>query len=161
MSPSTEPRHPVRLVAQRTGLSAHVLRAWERRYGAVSPSRSNGGQRLYSDLDIERLRLLHRLSEAGHAITPLARLTLPELEQLAQADAAARPRPDGGPRAPDQSPAAAPGEFVHEALAATSALDAPRLQAVLERAAIGLGVSAFLDQVAGPLLREIGQAWRD
>jgi methanogenic corrinoid protein MtbC1 len=48
-----------------------------------------------------------------------------------------------------------------EALAATSTLDAPRLQAALERAAIGLGVPAFLDQIAGPLLREIGRGWRD
>jgi DNA-binding transcriptional MerR regulator/methylmalonyl-CoA mutase cobalamin-binding subunit len=161
MSPSTEPRHPVRLVAQRTGLTPHVLRAWERRYGAVSPSRSEGGQRLYSDLDIERLRTLHRLGETGHAIAPLARLTLPELEQLARADAAAQPRRDGGPPVPDQAPAAAPGGIMDEALAATSALDAPRLQAALERAAIGLGVPAFLDQIAGPLLREIGRGWRD
>jgi DNA-binding transcriptional MerR regulator/methylmalonyl-CoA mutase cobalamin-binding subunit len=155
MSPSTEPRHPVRLVAQRTGLTPHVLRAWERRYGAVSPSRSEGGQRLYSDLDIERLRTLHRLGETGHAIAPLARLTLPELEQLARAEAAAQPRVTG------QAPAAAPGGIMDEALAATSALDAPRLQAALERAAIGLGVPAFLDQIAGPLLREIGRGWRD
>ena len=155
MSPSTEPRHPVRLVAQRTGLTPHVLRAWERRYGAVSPSRSEGGQRLYSDLDIERLRTLHRLGETGHAIAPLARLTLPELEQLARAEAAAQPRVTG------QAPAAAPGGIMDEALAATSTLDAPRLQAALERAAIGLGVPAFLDQIAGPLLREIGRGWRD
>jgi DNA-binding transcriptional MerR regulator/methylmalonyl-CoA mutase cobalamin-binding subunit len=161
MSPSTEPRHPVRFVAQRTGLTPHVLRAWERRYGAVSPSRSDGGQRLYSDLDIERLRTLHRLGEAGHAIAPLARLPLEELDQLARADAAVEPRRDGGPPAPPQGPSAAPGEFVAEALAATTALDAARLQAALERAAIGLGVPAFLDQIAGPLLVEIGRGWRD
>jgi len=168
MSPSTEPRHPVRLVAQRTGLTPHVLRAWERRYGAVSPSRSDGGQRLYSDLDIERLRTLHRLSEAGHSIAPLARLSLEELERLARADAAAaEPPPDRG-RPPDrerpgpeQAPSAAPGELVAEALAATTALDAARLQAALERGAIALGVPVFLDQIAGPLLREIGEGWRD
>jgi MerR family transcriptional regulator, light-induced transcriptional regulator len=161
MSPSPEPRHPVRLVAQRTGLTPHVLRAWERRYGAVSPSRSDGGQRLYSDLDIERLRTLHRLSEAGHSVAPLARLSLEELERLAQADAAAaEPPPDRGRPGPDQPPSP-PGELVVEALAATTALDAARLQAALERAAIGLGVPAFLDQVAGPLLRGIGQGWRD
>ncbi|MGE5230788.1 MAG: MerR family transcriptional regulator [Deltaproteobacteria bacterium] len=151
----------MRFVAQRTGLTPHVLRAWERRYGAVSPSRSEGGQRLYSDLDIERLRTLHRLAETGHAIAPLARLTLAELEQLTRADAAAQPRRDGGPPIPDQAPAATPGGIMDEALEATCALDAPRLQAALERAVVGLGVPAFLDQIAGPLLQEIGRGWRD
>ena len=54
-------RYPVRLVALRTGLTPHLLRAWERRYGVVTPGRSEGGQRLYSDLDIERLTSLRRL----------------------------------------------------------------------------------------------------
>ncbi len=158
MSPSTEPRHPVRFVAQRTGLTPHVLRAWERRYGAVSPSRSEGGQRLYSDLDIERLLALHRLGEAGHALAPLAHLSLDELERLARADVAAQPpRGAGAGRAPEP-PA---GELVAKALAATEALDAAELRAVLERATIGLGVPAFLDQVAGPFLREIGRGWQD
>jgi DNA-binding transcriptional MerR regulator/methylmalonyl-CoA mutase cobalamin-binding subunit len=161
MSPSTEPRHPVRLVAQRTGLTPHVLRAWERRYGAVSPSRSEGGQRLYSDLDIERLRALHRLGEAGHALAPLARLSLDELEQLARADAAAQPPPGGGTARAGGAPEPPAGDLVAEALAATETLDAAGLRAVLERAAIGLGVPAFLDQVAGPLLQEIGLRWRD
>jgi len=47
------PRYPVRVVAARTGLSPHVLRAWERRYQVVVPTRSEGGQRLYSGLDMK------------------------------------------------------------------------------------------------------------
>ncbi|MBR43506.1 MAG: hypothetical protein CME18_03760 [Gemmatimonadetes bacterium] len=46
MTEFAKPRHPIRVVAQRTGLSTPVLRAWERRYGVVTPNRSNGGQRL-------------------------------------------------------------------------------------------------------------------
>ena len=65
------PRHPVRVVAQRTGLSSHVLRAWERRYGVVAPHRTEGGQRLYSDADIERLSLLRTLTAAGRVDQPV------------------------------------------------------------------------------------------
>ena len=50
-------RHAMRLVILRTGLTADLLRAWEKRYGAVTPMRSHGGQRLYSDADVERLWL--------------------------------------------------------------------------------------------------------
>ena len=70
----TRPQYPVRLVAERTGLSPHVLRIWERRYQVVAPERSAGGQRLYSDADIERLRLLGLATQAGRNIGQLATL---------------------------------------------------------------------------------------
>ena len=75
LSDSRMPRYPVRLVALQTGLTPHVLRAWERRYGVVTPTRTDGGQRLYSQLDIERLSRLRRLTERGHGIGRLASST--------------------------------------------------------------------------------------
>jgi DNA-binding transcriptional MerR regulator len=75
-SRATEARHPMRVVARRTGLSAYVLRAWERRDVVVRPSRSENGHRLYSNLDIERLRLLYRAAAAGRAIGPIAELPI-------------------------------------------------------------------------------------
>ena len=67
-----EHRHPMRVVTRRTGLSADLLRAWERRHEVVKPSRSMGGRRLYSDDDIERLRLLYRATLAGRSIGQVA-----------------------------------------------------------------------------------------
>ncbi len=46
------PRHglyPIRAVSRLTGVSAVTLRAWERRYGLIVPSRTAKGHRLYSD----------------------------------------------------------------------------------------------------------------
>jgi len=51
--------HPMRIVARRTGLSSHVIRAWERRHNAIEPARTPTNRRLYSDNDIERLQKLH------------------------------------------------------------------------------------------------------
>jgi len=51
--------HPIAGVAARTGLSRDVLKVWKRRYGAVEPTRTAGGQRLYSDAHVNRFRLLH------------------------------------------------------------------------------------------------------
>ena len=45
----------IKVVARRTGLSAHVIRIWEKRYGAVEPERTETKRRLYSDEQIERL----------------------------------------------------------------------------------------------------------
>ena len=69
-------------VASLTGLDAHTIRAWERRYGAVEPNRSDSGRRRYDDRDVERLRLLRSVTEAGHAIGQVARRSNEDLREL-------------------------------------------------------------------------------
>ena len=150
------PRHSVRLTALRTGLTPHVLRAWERRYGVVSPIRSQGGQRLYSDLDIQRLKLLRRLTERGHNIGRLAAATLADLQRTAQEEGLpARRESNAAPRTEDVE------EFQTVALDAIRRLDAGDLQVALERAAVTLGVPVFLDRVAAPTLHRLGEGWSE
>ena len=79
-------KHPIRVVTTRTGLTPDLLRAWERRYGVVTPTRSTGGQRLYSDADVERLAMLHRAVLSGRAIRTVAELTDDELAALVGVD---------------------------------------------------------------------------
>ena len=86
----TTPRHPIAVVTERTGLSQDVLRIWERRYRAVVPTRGPGGQRLYSDADIERLTLLHDATRAGRGISRVANLADDALAALVDEDVAAR-----------------------------------------------------------------------
>ena len=150
------PKHPVRVAALRTGLSPHVLRSWERRYGIVSPGRSEGGQRLYSDVDVQRLRLLRRLTERGHSISRLARASIADLQRTAHEEelpAFKEPTEPSGEVGAEQ--------FRLAASAAVRKLDAAELQAVLERGAATLGVPRFLDLVAGHALQKIGQGWSD
>ena len=75
-------RHPIRVVARRTGLTPAVLRAWEKRYGVVDPTRTEGGQRLYSDEDVRRLSLLRQAVEEGRSISQVVELTTEELQGL-------------------------------------------------------------------------------
>jgi DNA-binding transcriptional MerR regulator/methylmalonyl-CoA mutase cobalamin-binding subunit len=128
-----------------------VLRAWERRYHVVSPTRTEGGQRLYSDLDVERLLRLRRLTEHGHAIGRIASLPLPELVRLEE-EAPAERVEIASQGAADAATAA---------LQAARRIDAVELQAVLERAAVTLGVPVFLDQVVSTLLERIGEGWSE
>jgi methanogenic corrinoid protein MtbC1 len=76
------PKFPMRVVVRRTGLNPSLLRAWERRYAAVGPGRSDGGQRLYSEADVHRLALLRALVDAGHNIGQVAALPEEELRVL-------------------------------------------------------------------------------
>ncbi len=69
--------------ARLAGLPVTTLRVWERRYGVVAPAKTVTGQRLYSAHDVQRLKLLRRLSDGGHAIGTIAALALDPLRALA------------------------------------------------------------------------------
>ena len=68
--------------ARLAGLSPSTLRIWEHRYGVVAPPKSASGQRTYSMKDIERLRLIKRLTLEGHAIGTVAHLDVDALVAL-------------------------------------------------------------------------------
>lgn len=150
--PSEQPRHPVRVVAQKTGLSSHVLRAWERRYGVVAPTRTAGGQRLYSDADIERLSRLRTLTAAGGSISQLAHLPLAQLTRMTESEL----RPSA-----EAATDAASARWRATALQAIEGLDGGALRHELGRAVLALGVPRFLDQVVGPVLHEVGLRWHE
>ncbi|MGZ4975468.1 MAG: MerR family transcriptional regulator, partial [Limisphaerales bacterium] len=78
----SEAAHAIKLVSLRTGLTAHVIRVWEKRYNAVRPRRTATNRRLYSTDDIERLTLLHEATRAGHSISTIASLSTAELRKI-------------------------------------------------------------------------------
>lgn len=153
----THPRYRIGEVSRRTGLSPHVLRAWERRHAVVDPTRSEGGVRLYSSDDVLRLRLLRRLAEAGQAIGRVARLPTRELVALLQEEErGAEHAPGGTGRPPGTADA-----FVAASLEAVEAMDAPRLHATLRRAVVELPSRGFTEEVVAPLLRRVGELWAE
>src|SRR5690349_18200320 len=131
-------RYPMRVVMSRTGLTADVLRAWERRYGAVRPYRSPAGQRLYSDHDVERLLLLRRATLDGHSIGAIATLDDQALEALLESS----------PTTVAAAPDAELDALVRDAMLATDKLDATTLEATLRRAVMALGATPFVDDFA-------------
>ncbi len=153
MSESTSSRHPIRVVAQRTGLSTPVLRAWERRYGVVTPSRSEGGQRLYSDADIRRLQLLATAVDGGRSISLVASLDLPQLEALIDEDREAPIHPIGDLVAPDI-------ERVKVALDHIEQMRMDELEQFMMRCAVELRPHELVEGLMVPLLQEIGRGWQ-
>lgn len=163
---SEEKRHPIQVVARRTGLSPEVLRIWEKRYGIVTPARTQTGRRVYSDADIERLRLVRRATLAGRRVGEVCRLSNDGLEALFREDeqaalsalpASSRGRPAGAAAIAGEWEGAA--LFTRQSLDAMRALDGPRLEAILARALLTLGPTSFIDDLAAPLLRSVGEQW--
>lgn len=150
-------QHPIQVVVRRTGLSADVLRAWERRYGVVEPARSPTGRRLYSDADIERLRLLHRAVRGGRAIGQLSGMATAELRSLVREDEAE----EGQSPVPTRESPSGASMIVAECLAAVEHLDAAALEERLQRAASDLGAASLLEGVIVPMLEAVGAGWVD
>ncbi len=151
-----EKRHPIQVVARRTGLTPDVLRVWEKRYEVVEPGRSGGGHRLYSDHDVERLGLLHRATSAGRRISRVADLPLAELREMVHEDddAAVHVR-----REAEQGLASDPEVHVRACLTAVETLDARMLETSLMRAAVALSAPVLIEEVLAPMLGSIGERW--
>jgi DNA-binding transcriptional MerR regulator len=126
-------------LSKRSGVSPELLRAWERRYGLLEPTRTGSGLRLYSAEDVARVQLMRRHLADG----------------LAAAEAAALAR--RGDAAPP--PALSPAGLLAELTAALDAFDEPRAQAVLDRALATATVDTLLGELVLPYLRELGARW--
>lgn len=135
----------IHAVARATGISAHALRVWERRYGTMASHRSEAGYRLFSDDDVARLRTIKELVDAGHALAEIAPLPSRDLARLGRTLP-----PGGGPVAE-----VARGRFLEAILA----LDGEQAQRVLASAALAMAPDPLMEDVIAPLLRELGDRW--
>src|SRR6187200_894878 len=123
-------------LSRRSGVSPELLRAWERRYGLLRPTRSSGGLRLYDSGDEARVRLMQ--------------------QHLAEAPAAALRAVAGERAGPPASPPAALREDLTDAL---DRFDEPRAQAILDRLLAVTTLETLLSEVVLPYLRELGERW--
>ncbi len=126
-----------------TGVSAHALRAWERRYGVPRPSRTGGRQRTYSEADVAMIRRMHELASQG---VPLARAAEIALQEASTPGEAAAPRI-----------ARLKAELLHGLLAFDERRAATAWTELFET----LDLLSGFERVVVPLMREIGLAWHD
>jgi MerR family transcriptional regulator, light-induced transcriptional regulator len=137
-------------LSRRLGVSDHVLRAWESRYGLLQPVRSAGGFRLYSEADALRVRRMQGYLARGLSAAEAARAVLGE-DNAAGADLG---RPAGPHRA---APTA--NELSGALRQALDAFDEPAAQAVFDRLVSDLSLTAVLRDVVLPYLTELGKRW--
>jgi MerR family transcriptional regulator, light-induced transcriptional regulator len=145
--------HPIQVVTRRTGVSADVLRVWEKRYAVVTPVRSSSGRRLYADADIERLRLIVQATRTGRTIGQVAALPtvalVDLLDEKAPEERSSRRREhaDAAPQSPPAS-----GDLLEACIGAIARFDGVTLDLLLRRAVVALSADDFLDAVVVPLV---------
>src|SRR5271166_7049613 len=135
-------------LSRRLGVSDHVLRAWESRYGLLQPVRSAGGFRLYSEADESRVRRMQAHLARGLSAAEAARAALGEDNGAGHGRAAG----------PDRAAPAA-GELPGALRQALDAFDEPAAQAALDRLVSDLSVTTVLRDVVLPYLTELGERW--
>lgn len=135
--------HTIKWVAGQLGLPATTLRAWEQRYGVVTPDRSDGGYRLYDE-------------EAVDALRRMASLVADGMQPALAADEVRR-GPGTRPRASDAAPRGLPdpGALV----AASRTFDARALERTLDAAFAAAGFEYVVDVWLMAAMRELGEAW--
>lgn len=148
---SATPKYKIGAVSRLTGLSSDVVRVWERRYSAITPRRSDGGSRLYSDADVSRLRKLRQAVEMGHAIGQVAKLSESELETLSVKHRAAYPSAEE-----TADPYATTCQRFLEAISRMNVIAADE---ELHRAATLFPPRVLVKKIVSPLLNEIGERW--
>lgn len=135
-----------------------MIRAWERRYGAVEPARTATNRRYYTDEQLERLTLLREATRAGRQIGQVAGLDTEELRALVAEDHAALTQRPGS--LPVEAKVGVEGHLT-ASLAAVQRLDAQELRLQLERSSLELSQPQLLEQILVPLVQKIGKLWEE
>ena len=142
-------------LSRRAGVSDHVLRAWERRYGLLTPVRSPAGYRLYSEHDEERVHRMKELLVEG--------LSAAEAAKVAVRSDTPAPGAAGPPRDTRGRPATPTGEeLAHHRRrlgAALENLDEPAAQEALDELLARIAPEDALRAVVMPYLHDLGERW--
>lgn len=135
-----ERTYEINEVAKLTGLAPARLRAWERRYEVVRPSRQANGYRAFTGEQVAVLRAFAKLIEAGERIGDLAERPIDEILQRADEMGL-----DG----------TAQGALMD----AVRMLDRDRLEGLVAQQLALRGLRGFAEEVALPLAQAVGDAW--
>lgn len=142
---SPAPALPIASVERETGLSKDTLRVWERRYGFPAPARDPKGERLYPLAQVRRLVQIKRLMDRGHRPGKLLLLDEAALDALDAPLASEHP----------ETSTLQLDAWMH--LVETH--DHEAMQALFRRELIRRGMHRFVQDIVGPLIARVGEAW--
>lgn len=151
--------YSIKIAAQRSGLTAHVIRIWEKRYAAVTPQRTASGRRLYNSDQIERLKRLCHLTQSGHSIGQIANLSNEQLQDMAAEVPTETPQLPPPPEQPANERTSQ--AIVGRCIDAVTSLDPQSLDNELRRAALRFDHPGLITHIIEPFMAQVGLRWRE
>lgn len=139
--------YSIKAITSLTGLTAETLRAWERRYQCITPQRNASGRRSYSQVDLEKLKLLVNLTRNGHAISKIANLSCEQLRQFQS-------------QSPEQNDHQESNLF-NQLIEALQNYRIERCEQLLKRALLACEPLDYARDILLPALRQVGQLWHE
>ncbi|SEM79259.1 B12 binding domain-containing protein [Stigmatella aurantiaca] len=143
-----ERTYRIHTAAELSGVSAELIRAWERRYGVPRPQRTPAGYRVYTGQDVALLRRMKQLTAEGMSIREAAAWASREAAQ--------------GPEVPpllDPGEGPRPEAWRQAVLAAAERYDQVAVSQVLDEVLAALPPLKAFDEVLAPLQRAVGDRW--
>jgi len=162
-SPPAAPLYTIADVERDTGLAKDTLRVWERRYGFPTPARDALGERQYDDIQLNRLRKIRRLLDAGHRPGQVVPLSVDALDALdtqrsgewIQKSQASRSLSRKLPPIPTVAALPELGEWMQM----LRSQDAQSLRLALTQTLLERGLARLITECVVPMNVHVGQAW--
>lgn len=127
-----------------TGVKAHTIRIWEKRYNVVSPVRTTTNIRCYSDEDLKRLLNISMLNRYGFRISSIVKMTPDEM----------------GQKILDISEGSTDHKLqIEQLIVAMMELNEEKFEKILTNSLIKLGFEDTVTAVIYPFLERIGILW--
>jgi DNA-binding transcriptional MerR regulator len=140
--------YTIKQAAARSGVTVPLLRAWERRYKVVEPTRTASGYRLYDEAALTRLRTMRRLVDEGWSPSNAAAAVLEDRVPLAEA-----------PTGADAVEALPPSDHIERFVAAAGRLDVAGIERVLDAMLAEGTFETVAERFLMPALVALGEAW--
>lgn len=138
---------PIRVLSERTGVGSSTLRAWERRYGLLTPQRTPKGHRLYSNEDAQLVEYILTLLGEGHSLSAIAR-QVKEGSDVGKGDKDL------------QEQAGVWSDYLAATLRAIHDFSTERLEAIYNEASSLYPVDMVTERLIEPVLTNLGNNWQ-
>ena len=148
---------PIRSLSEQTHVGTSTLRAWERRYGLLSPQRTPKGHRLYSHSDVERVHKIVALLKDGHS--------LPQISELLSVEGIISFPKTLDENNDDQATQASLlstiwDEYQKKTLEAVNDFSTERIDAIYNEASSLYPIDMVTEQLVEPTLDVLGNEWK-
>ena len=141
----------ISFISNACGVKPHTIRTWEKRYNTFSPDRTDGGQRIYSEDDLTKGRLIVSLLEQGYSISRLAGKSLQDLQAIIFDEKIESL----------QSNKMLTSVGIKKLLTHLSNFDLSQISSEMVRLRLSIGAKEFIFKVLIPIIQAVGRMYLD
>ena len=152
-----ENKYSIKAVSSITGINEHTIRAWEKRYNAITPQRSDSNRRFYSKQEIEKLRLLNKAVNIGHNIGSIANLSIDDLNSMLNNT----PANSNNVNVYSNDALGDTETIIQNCIEAIKEYDGKGLEILLLKASTKMSQPHIIENLIVPLIYKVGDLWHD